>query len=86
MENGYTADAMTEWYTGTVVEEATKTYKDMWGWSSETSNHRSQVFDDDEKEDIVAGKGGDDDSGAYLRAVDLLFLGIPMLVISFQLV
>jgi cell fate regulator YaaT (PSP1 superfamily) len=72
MENGYKVDAMTEWYTGTVIEEATRTDKNVWGWSSETSNSRSDVFDD-EKED----------GGADMRAVDLLFLGVPLLATLF---
>ncbi|KAL6913683.1 hypothetical protein FSST1_011443 [Fusarium sambucinum] len=74
MENGYTADVMTEWYTGTVIEEATRTDKNVWGWSTATDNSRSDVFDD-EKED----------GGANVRAVDLLFLGVPLLATLFQL-
>ena len=82
MENGYTADAMTEWFTGTVAQEATKTddRNNMWGWSTETSIHRAKLFDDDEKE----GKE-EDNSGTSTKAVGL-FLGIPFLVVSLQLV
>lgn len=85
MVNGYSADVMTDWYTGTVVEEATRTNRaDMWGWSSETSESRSGLFDDEDKTTDVGDEGHDDDSGANPRAADLLLLGVvPLLAILF---
>ncbi|RGP79422.1 hypothetical protein FLONG3_2477 [Fusarium longipes] len=75
MENGFTADAMTEWYTGTVVEEATRTDKNnMWGWSTATSESRSQVFGDDDKES----------SSGYLSTADSILWGSFMFVILFH--
>ncbi|VTT72394.1 unnamed protein product [Fusarium fujikuroi] len=70
MENGYSAEALEEWYTGTA------TVKDMWGWSSKTS-HRAQLFPD------ATGRNGDNDndnSGSSLTRVKLLSMGIPVVV------
>ncbi|KAH7191767.1 uncharacterized protein B0J16DRAFT_331746 [Fusarium flagelliforme] len=84
MEKGYTADVMTEWYTGTVVQEATRaSRKDMWGWSP-TNTNRAELFDEDEREALFKGKD-EDSSGAGSRVVGL-FLGVPLLVVSLQLV
>jgi hypothetical protein len=85
MEKGYTADIMTEWYTGTVVQEATRASReDMWGWSSASSTHRAEIFDEHDKEAPFNNKDGDS-SGAESRSVGL-FLGVPLLVASLQLV
>jgi len=84
MEKGYTADVMTEWYTGTVVQEATRASReDMWGWSP-TNTHRSELFDEHNKEVPSWAKDGDS-SDAESRSVGP-FLGIPLLVLSLQLV
>ncbi|KAJ4024663.1 hypothetical protein NW766_000903 [Fusarium irregulare] len=90
MENGYTADAMTEWFTGTVVQEATRASReDMWGWDP-TATGRADLFDGRDKEIPSWAKDGDSSatessSGAESRAVGL-FLGISLLVASLQLV
>ena len=59
MENGYTADAMTEWYTGTVVQEATRASReDMWGWDP-TATGRADLFGGHDKEIPSWAKDGD---------------------------
>ncbi|RBA12689.1 hypothetical protein FPRO05_04139 [Fusarium proliferatum] len=79
MENGYSAEAMEEWYTGTeahVTGTGTATVKDMWGWSTRTS-HRAQLFPD------ATGRNGDNDNdngGSSLTRMKLLFMGIPVVV------
>ncbi|KAF5606230.1 uncharacterized protein FSUBG_6247 [Fusarium subglutinans] len=79
MENGYSAEAMGEWYTGTeahVTGTGTATVKDMWGWSTGTSI-RAHVFPD-----ATAPSWADDEDngGASLTSFKLLSIGIPILV------
>ena len=102
MENGYTADAMTEWYTGTVVQEATRASReDMWGWNP-TNTGRADLFDGHDKELPSFVKDGDssgtetssgaekssdaDSSSGAESRVVGLFLGMPLLVAWLQLV
>ncbi|KAF5697752.1 hypothetical protein FMUND_15306 [Fusarium mundagurra] len=81
MGNGYSAEAMAEWYTGTeahVTGTGTATRKDMWGWSTTTgTGPRAHVFPD------ATGRNGDNDEdngGLSLTSCKLLSLGIPILV------
>ncbi|KAJ3531691.1 hypothetical protein NM208_g8767 [Fusarium decemcellulare] len=88
MGNGYAADLMEEWYTGTVVE-ATGTGRDMWGWASAT-NTRAGIFDDGDRETTITAAPGndksnpDDANSACSMSVGFLFTGIPLLVVLFQ--
>jgi hypothetical protein len=78
-ENGYSAEAMEEWYTGTeahVTGTGTATVKDMWGWSTGT-NVRAHIFPD------ATGRNGnndDDNGGASLTSFKLLSFGVPIVV------
>jgi hypothetical protein len=79
MGNGYSAEAMEEWYTGTeahVTGTGTATVKDMWGWSTGT-NVRAHIFPD------ATGRNGnndDDNGGASLTSFKLLSFGVPIVV------
>ncbi|KAF5546133.1 transmembrane SKG6 [Fusarium phyllophilum] len=79
MGNGYSAEAMEEWYTGTeahVTGTETATVKDMWGWSTGTGA-RAHVFPD------ATGRNGhndEDNGGSSLTSFKLLFVGMPILV------
>lgn len=79
MGNGYSAEAMEEWYTGTeahVTGTGTATVKDMWGWSTGT-NVRAHIFPDATGRN---GKNDDDNGGASLTSFKLLSLGVPIVV------
>ncbi|KAF5639670.1 hypothetical protein F52700_4052 [Fusarium sp. NRRL 52700] len=89
MGNGYSAEAMEEWYTGTeahVLGTGTATVEDMWGWGTKTGTTRRNIFpdetapswteDDDNKNPIHE----EDNGGAYLTSFKLLYIGTPILV------
>jgi hypothetical protein len=84
MENGYSADAMEEWYTGTEAHvTGTSTVRDMWGWGAGTKT-RAQVFPDATLPSGGNGNDDEDNGGACSTSFKLLSVGFPLLVALFQ--
>ncbi|KAF5661396.1 hypothetical protein FHETE_8458 [Fusarium heterosporum] len=86
MKNGYTADAMEEWYTNTDVDatgpatgSATGAARDFWGWAS-TTKTRGELFSDKSATATAAS----DDSSASSASFSLPLLGLPLWVVLFQ--
>ncbi|KAF5254440.1 hypothetical protein FANTH_698 [Fusarium anthophilum] len=100
MGNGYSAEAIEEWYTGTeahVLGTGTATVEDMWGWGTGTKT-RANIFSDatppswartrtsDVFPDATAPSWAEDEDndGACLTSLKLLSVGMPVLVALFQ--
>ncbi|KAG7410919.1 hypothetical protein DER46DRAFT_616372 [Fusarium sp. MPI-SDFR-AT-0072] len=82
MGNGYSADAVEEWYTGTeahVTGTDTATVGDMWGWAG-TGTRTRNVFPDATALPGGDGKDDEDNGGACLTSFNLLSIGAPTLV------
>ncbi|KAH7233261.1 hypothetical protein BKA59DRAFT_535147 [Fusarium tricinctum] len=83
MGNGYTADAMKEWYTNTDTA-ATKTIGDFWGWASSTGTRRGLWGDEDTTATATATAAATSDSRAlFLSRAQLVLIGFSLLMILF---
>ncbi|KAF4993196.1 hypothetical protein FGRMN_6681 [Fusarium graminum] len=81
MKNGYTVDAMEEWYTNTDVDatgSATGPARDFWGWASSTKT-RGGLFPDESATATAAS----DDSSASAASISLLLFVLPLWVVLF---
>jgi hypothetical protein len=83
MGNGYTADAMKEWYTNTDTA-ATKTVGDFWGWASSTGTRRGLWGDEGTTATATATAAATSDSRAlFLSRAQLVLIGFSLLMILF---
>ncbi|KAM0350535.1 hypothetical protein ACHAPU_003017 [Fusarium lateritium] len=82
MKNGYTADAMEEWYTNADVDatsSATGPGRDFWGWASST-NTREHLFPDKS----ATATATSDDSSASSARTSLFLMALPLGVVLLQ--